>query len=233
VLEYYRGNLFANTPDILHEFLQSGGRPAFRLRLLLAGTLSPLYGIYSGYELSENVPVRVGSEEYLDSEKYELKPRDFAAPGNLDSDIATLNRIRRENRPLQRADNLSFHASENEHILFFRKAGRDRDPAPVASSALTRAPKASTPPPASEGSGAAAPRDDDLLIAVNLDPVRAQETMVYVPIGDMGIHPDEQYLVHDLLTGERYVWRGARNYVRLDPRRQPGHLLRVEGRENG
>src|SRR3970282_1854724 len=71
--EYYRGNLFTNTPDILHEYLQKGGRPAFRIRLILAATLSPLYGIYSGFELGEHVAVRTGSEEYLNSEKYELR----------------------------------------------------------------------------------------------------------------------------------------------------------------
>ena len=93
--DFFRGNFFANTPDILHEFLQRGGPPAFRIRLLLAGTLSPLYGIYSGFELSENVPVREGSEEYLDSEKYQVRVRDWSAPGNLDADLARLNQIRR------------------------------------------------------------------------------------------------------------------------------------------
>ena len=86
--EYFRGNFFANTPDILHEYLQHGGRPAFRIRLLLAATLSPLYGIYSGFELCENVPLREGSEEYLDSEKYQVRVRDWNAPGNLNDDIA-------------------------------------------------------------------------------------------------------------------------------------------------
>jgi starch synthase (maltosyl-transferring) len=205
VLEYYRGNLFANTPDILHEFLQHGGRPAFRLRLLLAGTLSPLYGIYSGYELSENVPVRPGSEEYLDSEKYEIRVRNYEAPGNLNGDIALLNRIRREQTALQRADNLTFVPSENAAILCFRKAGG------VASAAA-----------ASGG------RDADLIVAVNLDPHHAHATMVHVPVEVMGIGRDEPYTVHDLLTGARYTWRGSRNFVLLDPAQQPGHVLRVE-----
>ena len=81
MVEYFRGNLFANTPDILNEYLVNGGRPAFRARLLLAATLLPLYGIYSGFELCENVPVREGSEEYLDSEKYQLRPRDYRRAG--------------------------------------------------------------------------------------------------------------------------------------------------------
>ena len=101
--DFFRGNFFANTPDILHEYLQHGGRPAFRARLLLAGTLSPLYGIYSGFELSENVPVREGSEEYLDSEKYQVRVRDWSAPGNLDPDITRLNQIRRSEPALQSA----------------------------------------------------------------------------------------------------------------------------------
>ncbi|HEX7020120.1 MAG TPA: alpha-1,4-glucan--maltose-1-phosphate maltosyltransferase, partial [Gemmatimonadaceae bacterium] len=97
MVEYYRGNLFTNTPDILTDYLVHGGRPAFRARLLLAATLSPLYGIYSGYELIENVPVRAGSEEYLDSEKYQIRPRNYDAPGNLNAELQLLNRLRREN----------------------------------------------------------------------------------------------------------------------------------------
>ena len=81
--DYFRGNLWPNTPDILHETLQRGGRPAFKTRLALAATMSSLYGIYSGYELCENVPREPGSEEYLNSEKYEYKMRDWDAPGNL------------------------------------------------------------------------------------------------------------------------------------------------------
>ncbi len=127
MVEFFRGNFFANTPDILHEFLQTGGRPAFRIRLLLAGTLSPLYGIYSGFELAENVPVRQGSEEYLDSEKYQVRVRDWAAPGNLDADIATLNRIRREQPALQRIDNISFHDAGHPDVLCYCKSAWRRD----------------------------------------------------------------------------------------------------------
>ncbi len=122
VAEYLRGNLFANTPDILHEYLQKGGPPAFRVRLLLAATLSPLYGIYSGFELCENTPLRPGSEEYLNSEKYELRFRDWNAPGNLNRELALVNRIRRENVALQLLTNLTFEDSENEQILFYRKS---------------------------------------------------------------------------------------------------------------
>nr|PZN24601.1 MAG: alpha-1,4-glucan--maltose-1-phosphate maltosyltransferase [Pseudomonadota bacterium] len=121
MLSYFRPNFFANTPDILHEYLQTGGRPAFRIRLVLAATLSPSYGIYSGYELCENVPVRHGSEEYLDSEKYQIRQRDYNAPNNIKQDIGKLNRIRRENPALQELGNLEFLHSEYEGILAYRK----------------------------------------------------------------------------------------------------------------
>jgi starch synthase (maltosyl-transferring) len=125
--DFFRGNFFANTPDILHEYLQHGGPPAFRTRLLLAGTLSPLYGIYSGFELSENVPVRAGSEEYLDSEKYQVRVRDWSAPGNLDPDIGRLNRIRRSEPALQTLTNLSFHESGHPEVLLYLKGAWGRD----------------------------------------------------------------------------------------------------------
>ncbi|HSU40094.1 MAG TPA: alpha-1,4-glucan--maltose-1-phosphate maltosyltransferase [Polyangiaceae bacterium] len=118
---YYRPNCFTNTPDILHEYLQHGGRPAFRVRLVLAATLAPLYGIYSGFELCEGTPVRPGSEEYLDSEKYQLVTRDYNAPGNIKQDIARLNRIRRENPALQTLPNLEFVQSDFDGILAYRR----------------------------------------------------------------------------------------------------------------
>jgi starch synthase (maltosyl-transferring) len=117
--EYYRPNFFVNTPDILHEYLQRGGRPAFEARLVLAATLSPSYGIYSGYERLENVPLRPGSEEYLDSEKYELKQRRIEGP--LLPLIHRLNEIRRANRSLQRVDNVTFLATENESVIAYAK----------------------------------------------------------------------------------------------------------------
>jgi starch synthase (maltosyl-transferring) len=117
--EFYRPNFFANTPDILHEYLQRGGRPAFEARLVLAATLSPSYGIYSGFENFENVPVREGSEEYLDSEKYEVKKRRLDGPLLLL--VRTLNRVRRENPALQRFDNLRVLETENEQLFAFLK----------------------------------------------------------------------------------------------------------------
>jgi starch synthase (maltosyl-transferring) len=201
VVEYHRGNFFANTPDILHEYLQTGGRAGFRVRLVLAATLSPLYGIYSGYELLEGTPVRHGSEEYLDSEKYQIRQRNYATPGNLDEEIRLLNRIRRAERALQRQENVQFLASENPNILFYRRASVD---------------------------GSA-----DILVAANLDPHAPHHTMVTVPLRDLGLGEHDAYEVEDLLTGARYTWRGARNYVRLDPSAQVAHVLRVTRRVGG
>jgi len=121
---WYRPNFFANTPDILHEYLQRGGPAAFAARLVLAATLSPSYGIYSGFERFENVPVREGSEEYLDSEKYEVKERTLAgAP--LAPLIRRLNAIRRENPALQRVDDLTFLETETEHVIAYAKVAGD------------------------------------------------------------------------------------------------------------
>jgi starch synthase (maltosyl-transferring) len=117
--EYFRPNFFANTPDILHEYLQHGGEGAFVTRLVLAATLSPSYGIYSGYEDFENVPVREGSEEYVDSEKYEIKDRHFDGP--LLPLIARLNEIRRASPSLQRLANVHFLDTENEAIMAYAK----------------------------------------------------------------------------------------------------------------
>jgi starch synthase (maltosyl-transferring) len=196
--EFYRPNFFANTPDILNEYLVEGGRPAFRIRLILAATLSSLYGLYSGYELIENVPVKKGSEEYLDSEKYQLRHRDWNAPGNINADIAQINRIRREQPALQRFDNVTFHESENREVLFYMKSG-------------------------SRAVG------QSLLIAVTTDPKQPQESMVHVPLDDLGLGENDQYVVKDLLTGAKYTWRGSRNYVRLDPLNGPvAHILVIE-----
>ncbi|MES1178166.1 MAG: alpha-1,4-glucan--maltose-1-phosphate maltosyltransferase [Myxococcales bacterium] len=191
--DYYRPNFFANTPDILHEFLQTGGRPGFRLRLLLAATLSPTYGIYSGYELCEGTPVHHGSEEYLDSEKYQIRVRDWNAPGNIKQDISKLNRIRREQPALHELTNLSFLHSDYGAILAYKKSAPG----------------------------------NDLIVVVNLDPHAVHETMIEVPLHELGIGPDEPYEMADLLTGARYTWRGARNYVKLDPAERVGHVFKV------
>ena len=144
VSEYFRGHLWPNTPDILHATLQTGGRAAFRLRLVLAATLSSLYGIYSGYELCENVAREPGSEEYLDSEKYQLKPRDWSAPGNLVDLVTRVNRIRRENRALQLSTNVRFFRADDPYVLFYGRLTPARDNAVfVAASLDPIAPRAS------------------------------------------------------------------------------------------
>jgi starch synthase (maltosyl-transferring) len=121
VREYLRASLFAHTPDILHEYLQKGGPPAFQVRLVLAATLGANYGIYSGFELCENRPVRPGSEEYLDSEKYQIKPRDYSRADSLSELIARINEIRHEHRALQFDRGLEFHATDNPQILCYTK----------------------------------------------------------------------------------------------------------------
>lgn len=191
-----RPNLFVNTPDILHESLQTGGRAMFAIRAVLAATMSPLWGVYSGFELYEHTPVAPGSEEYLDSEKYELRPRDFAAAAasgdSLESYIRLLNQIRRDNPALQQLRTLRFHDTDNEAIIAYSKA----DPA----------------------SG------NVVLVVVNLDPRNAQEATVTVDMQAIGRHPSESYTVQDTITGSAYHW-SERNFVRLEPLRDVAHVF--------
>ncbi|TGU74750.1 alpha-1,4-glucan--maltose-1-phosphate maltosyltransferase [Geomonas terrae] len=125
--EFMRPNFWPNTPDILTEFLQYGGRPAFMIRLVLAGTLSSSYGIYGPvYELCVGMPEKQGSEEYLDAEKYEIRQWDRKAPGNIRELIITLNRIRREYSALQRTNNVTFLESDDDSVLFYVKVAKQR-----------------------------------------------------------------------------------------------------------
>src|SRR5881394_1976994 len=192
--EYFRGNLWPNTPDILPPILQSGGRPAFMIRAVLAATLSSVYGIYSGFELCENAALP-GREEYLDSEKYQFKERDWDAPGNIKHWITQINRIRKENRALHLYDNLRFYHADNPSILCYGKMTESRD--------------------------------NIILVVVNLDPSRVQDSYVYIPLPEFGPMDSDVYQVHDLLTDMRYLWRGERNYVELNPALQPAHIFRV------
>jgi len=123
--EYFRANFFTNTPDILPEILQQGGRAAFKFRLVLAATLSPSYGIYSGYELCEHRAIP-GTEDYLHSEKYEYKVWDWDRPGAITDYVATINRIRRENSALHEYENLRFYSADNDQIIFYGKMTFDR-----------------------------------------------------------------------------------------------------------
>jgi len=124
--EYLRPNFFTNTPDILPPFLQTGGRPAFQIRLVLAATLAGVYGIYNGYELCENRAVP-GTEEYQDSEKYEYKVWDWDRPGNIKDYVARVNRIRRDNAALHGFTNLRFHRADDDNVLFYGKMTADRE----------------------------------------------------------------------------------------------------------
>ena len=160
----------------------------------MAATLSPLYGIYSGYELCENEAL-AGREEYLDSEKYQLKQRDWNAPGNIKEWIARLNRIRKQNRALQMYTNLRFYHADNDAILFYAK--------------MTAA------------------RDNIILVVVNLDPHRKQNSFIDVPTEEFGQMESDEYEVHDLLSDARYRWRGRKSYVELDPHIQPAHIFVV------
>ncbi|WP_254882187.1 alpha-1,4-glucan--maltose-1-phosphate maltosyltransferase [Streptomyces sp. NA03103] len=176
---YMRPNLFTNTPDILHAYLQHGGRPAFETRAVLAATLSPTWGIYSGYELCENTPLRDGSEEYLDSEKYQLKPRDWARAEREGTTIAPLitrlNTIRRENPALRQLRDLHFHPTDKEEVIAYSKR---------------------------QGS-------NTVLVVVNLDPRHTQEATVSLDMPQLGLDWHESVPVRDELTGETYHWGRA------------------------
>lgn len=193
--EFFRPNFWPNTPDILPEHLQYGDRPVFIIRLVLAATLSSNYGIYGpAFELCVSAALP-GKEEYLNSEKFELKHWDWDAPGNLKDFIARMNKIRRENPALQATWNLKFYEVDNEHILFYGKA--DEDLANL------------------------------ILVAVNLDPYHVQSGWVKVPLDRLGIAADQPYLVHDLLSDDKYIWQGEKNYVQLDPKVAPAHIFRI------
>ena len=198
---YMRPNFFANTPDILNEYLQHGGVPAFKIRAVLAAMLSPTWGIYSGYELCENVPIRPGSEEYMDSEKYQYRPRDWEAAARdgvgIADYITELNRIRRAHPALHRLRNLRFHGVDQPGFLCFSKRVAD-----VPSGA----------------------EDDTVLVVANLDPYQVREATVWLDLPALGV--DRELIVTDELTGESYRW-GHANYVRLDPATRPAHVFSV------
>jgi len=198
---YMRPNFFTNTPDILNEYLQHGGVPAFKIRAVLAAMLSPTWGIYSGYELCENVPIRPGSEEYMDSEKYQYRPRDWEAAARdgigIADYITELNRIRRTHPALHRLRNLRFHAVDQPGLMCFSKRVANARPGP---------------------------RDDTVLVVVNLDPYQTREATVWLDLPALGV--DREFIVTDELTGESYRWGNA-NYVRLDPATRPAHVFSV------
>jgi len=193
-----RPNLFVNTPDILHASLQYGGPAMFALRAVLAATFSPSWGVYSGYELYEHEAVREGSEEYLNSEKYELRPRDFdeaiAEGRSLEPWLTRLNTIRAAHPALHQLRDLHFHNTENDALLAYSKT----DP----------------------GTG------DTVVVVVNLDSEHPQEGMVYLDLPALGHDWSDKLVVHDEVTGATWEW-GQTNYVRLDPVQAVAHILAV------
>jgi starch synthase (maltosyl-transferring) len=173
---YMRPNLFVNTPDILPGYLQKGGRRAFEVRAVLAATLSPTWGVYAGYELCENTPVREGSEEYLHSEKYELRPRDWESAERSGRSIAplitTLNRVRRNHGALRLLRNLHFHHTDNDALIAYSKRSGP----------------------------------DTVVVVVNLDPHHTQEATVSLDLPQLGLDAHASVPVRDELTGETYQW---------------------------
>jgi starch synthase (maltosyl-transferring) len=203
--EYFRGNLFANTPDINPHHLDAG-RPAFVIRTVLAATLSSSYGIYSGWELCENA--RLGErEEYVDSEKFEIRARDWDAPGNIKLLIGELNRLRHELPALRRYDNLRFEPVTGSRTLFYRKAL-----AHGAVDPLTGHPRRWR---------------DPVYVAVNCDPTVAERAVLHPDLPAIGIGWDEPYRVTDLLTGRSTRHRGADLPVDLDPAGDPFRIFAI------
>jgi starch synthase (maltosyl-transferring) len=196
-----RPNFFVNTPDILPTYLQHGGPAAFKIRAVLAALTVPSWGVYAGYELFEHVALRPGAEEYLDSEKFQIRVRDWdriAKEGwSLAPYLTRLNEIRRAHPALQELRNVTFHRSDNEAFVCWSKRSIGIDG-----------------------------REDLLLVVVNLDPHSAQETTLHLNMPALGLGWHDLFSVHDELTGSTWTW-GEHNYVRLDPGQEPAHVLTV------
>jgi starch synthase (maltosyl-transferring) len=195
--DHMRPNFWPNTPDILHETLQRGGPAMFKIRAVLASLLSPSWGIYAGYELYEHLP-RPGAEEYLDNEKFQLRPRPWAAAEqageSLAPFIARLNAVRRENPALHWLRNLRFHDVDNEAVLCWSK--RDTD------------------------------TGNTVLVVCSLDPRNVHWANTSLDMPALGFDWHERMTVRDELTGASFVW-GQHNAVRLDPSGEPAHVLTV------
>jgi starch synthase (maltosyl-transferring) len=205
--DYMRPNFFVNTHDILTPFLQFGGTAAYKLRAAIAATSVPTWGVYSGYELVENV-ARPGSEENIDNEKYEYRPRDWAKASMLGTTLAPylarLNGIRRAHPALGQLRNIHFHWTESDAMLAYSKH---------LDAEFT-------------GTGAS----DTIIVVANLDPHGARETVVHLDLTQLGRLPGQTFTVRDLITGARYEW-GSDDFVRLDPYVEPVHIFVVEDDE--
>ena len=201
---YMRPNFFVNTPDILGGYLQHAGLTAFAVRAVLAAMMSPSWGVYSGYELGENIPLVPGSEEYLDSEKYAYRPRDWDRAAERGLTIAPLltrlNVIRQAHPALHYLRNLRFHYSDQPDILCFSKhTTKDF-----------------------------AHKPDIVLVVVNLHPTGPREATVWLDTAALGLDAGTGFSVTDELTGRSFRWSQG-NYVRLDPAVAPAHILSVTG----
>ncbi len=196
--DYCRQNLWVNTPDILHESLQHGGPGMFAIRAAMAATMSPEWGVYSGYELFEGQAVREGSEEYLDSEKYQLRPRDFEAAlargASLEPFLTRLNEIRKTHPALSQLRTITFHHLDNDALLAYSKFD------PVSG--------------------------DCVLVVVTLNAFGPEESTLWLDMGALGMSDYDRFWVRDEITGEEYQWGNA-NYVRLDPARSVTHILNM------
>ena len=203
--DFFRPNFWVNTPDILSEYLQFGGRPAFKIRAAIAATAAPLWGMYSGFELYESV-ARPGAEENIDNEKYEYRPRDWRAAeksGNsLSPYIKRLNEIRHENPALQQLRNLKVHWSDDESVLVYSK----HLAAEFATDGVSNA----------------------IIVVANVDPHSVRETNIHLDLSAIGQKPGSYFDVVDQITGENYRW-SEHNFVRLDAFAEPVHILRVIG----
>jgi starch synthase (maltosyl-transferring) len=211
VVDFFRPNAWPNTPDILTDQLQSGEKPMYLQRLVLAATLSANYGIYGpAFELMESAPREAGKEEYLDSEKYQLRDWDLQAD-NIREYITRINRIRRENPALQHDRSLRFHGADNDRIMVYSKWSHG-DGSPYTYRYLEER-----------------PGDDGnlILVVVNLDPKHTQASMIHLPLDEWGIQPGDSFEVHDLISNARYVWRDWSNYVELNPHAFPAHIFRL------
>ena len=196
--DYARPNLFVNTPDILHESLQHGGPGMFAIRAVLASTMSSTWGVYSGFELFEHRPVREGSEEYLNSEKYELRPRDFDAAltdgESLEPFLTRLNEIRRVHPALHELRTIKFHHPNNDALLAYSKF----DPA----------------------------TGDQVLVVVTLNAFGPEEATLWLDMGALGMEPYDRFWVRGADQPER-IPMGAIDYVRIDPSLRSAHVLNM------
>jgi starch synthase (maltosyl-transferring) len=203
--DQFRANMWPNTPDILPWHLHGANREMFALRHLLAATLSASYGIYGpAFELCDGQPAGNGKEEYLDSEKYQLRRWDLSDPRSLEGQITLVNRARHDQLAFRTNRTLRFHGAPNDQLIAYSKvphAGPDADPTRAA--------------------------HNPVLVVVNLDAHHGQAAVLDLDLAALGIEPDRPYDAHDLLSGRHFTWEGAHPYVELHPSDQPGHLLRL------